>query len=83
MEEQLTIVKCDTCKKTLRSETQQLEHLVAEGANLRMAYLNRKTKTWNWEKFEFKCSKYHFCGGRCLGKFIDQELGKVTAKIKE
>lgn len=79
------IYKCDECGKVLSVPNdlkQSVEHLHVRNGQVFFAYYDKSSKSWKEEKLPTKCDEHQFCNGKCLGRFIDKQIGKVTEKIR-
>ena len=79
------VYKCNQCNKILSypdKPKDSIEHLNVKGVQLFLSYYSKTHKQWQQEKFPFPCKEYHFCNGKCLGLFVDANVGAVTERIK-
>ena len=80
------IYRCDECNAVFsnpQDPKRNVEHLNIKTAEVFFSHYSKTNKNWEQTKLNIPCAEYHFCSGRCLGKFVDKKVAEVTEKIKE
>ena len=80
------IYRCDECNTIFSNPLEpkkNIEHLNIKNGEVLFDYFSTKEKKWLQQKVNLDCQEYHFCNGKCLGKYLDKKISEVTVKIKE